>query len=62
MITINLYERIQDDMNTDDEDTDKISRKLVARYQALTDEQKEVVDDAFITLCGWSMATMISEL
>lgn len=62
MITINLYERIQDDMNTDDEDTDKISRKLVARYQALTDEQKEVVDDTFITLCGWSMATMISEL
>lgn len=62
MFNINLYERIQEEMNTDDEDTDKISKKLVARYKLLTEAEKEVVNDTFITLCGWSLATMIGDL
>ena len=56
----NLYERIQHEMQTDDEDTDKISRKLETYYtkQCYRDEQ-DAIDEVFMTLTGWTLDTLI---
>jgi len=56
----NLYERIQHEMQTDDEDTDKISRKLETYYtkQCYPDCQ-DAIDEVFMTLTGWTLDTLI---
>ena len=57
---MNLYERIQHEMQTDDEDTEKISRKLEAYYTKQCDpDEQSVIDEVFMTLTGWTLETLI---
>ncbi len=45
-------------MMTDDEPQDKGSRKILMRYDSSTEERREVMDDVFISLCGYSIPTL----
>jgi hypothetical protein len=56
---MNLYEVIEHEMATDDQDTWKISVKLYKRYEDATEEGKKIIDDFLITLTGWSMAGLL---
>ena len=51
-----LVNRIQNAIQSDDEDN---SERIIAKYEAATPEQRAVVDDIFISLCGWSLDTLI---
>lgn len=50
-----LIEVIQEQMATDDEPCTKKVRHLLVSYNA----HKEIIDDFMISLCGWSMTTLI---
>lgn len=53
-----LVSAITDNILTDDtDDSDRIHRA----YAAATPDQKAVVDDIFISLCGYSLETLIKE-
>jgi hypothetical protein len=49
------------EMQNDDEDSAKQSRKLRQTYESAAPDQKRAIDDAFIALCGWSLATVLRE-
>lgn len=53
-----LIERIYEEMLSDDEDD---SDRLKALYEQATPDQKKVLDDALICICGYSLQTLISE-
>ena len=57
----NLFERFEEEIRTDDECTDKKSRRLKSTYATLSSNEKDIVDDMFITLCGWSLKTFINQ-
>ena len=44
-----------------DDDTDD-SDKIIDAYEHLDPRSKEAVDDIFISLCGWSLTTLIENL
>lgn len=44
-------------LSDDTDDSDRIHRT----YAAATLEQREAVDDIFISLCGYSLATLVAE-
>jgi hypothetical protein len=52
---VNLIHRY---ISTDDTDE---SRRIIDAYEAATADQKEVVDDIFISLCGYQLSTLIEE-
>lgn len=52
---MSLIETIYDHMGSDDEDD---SERLIALYQRATPDQKQVLDDALICLCGYSFTTL----
>lgn len=58
---MNLYETIQNQMNTDSEDTDKISEELKILYsiEAETKKEKELIDGVFVALTGWRLKTLM---
>lgn len=47
---------IQAAMADDDENG---SERIIRTYRAATPKQKAVVDDILISLCGWSMKSLI---
>lgn len=53
--TESLIEVIHEQMVTDEEAYTKKVQHLLASYNA----HKEIIDDFMITLCGWSMPTLI---
>jgi len=56
---MNLMERIQEQIRTDDEDTEKQSSKLMDIYAATDEKGRALIDDVMMTLCGWRLATLI---
>jgi len=59
---MNLIERIQNAVICDDADPAKESECIIATYEEGDIEVKRALDDVFISLTGWSLATMIKEL
>lgn len=55
---MNLIEIIQEEMITDDEDTPKQSWKIIELYDESNIHEKELIDEVFITLCGWSIPAL----
>lgn len=53
----NLIETINKEMADDDEPFEKKGRHLLVTYL----DSPEIVDDVLITLCGWSMETLLKK-
>ena len=56
-----LYDEIVDAMATDDECHMKISRRLTKMYRDGDSERRNLLDVTFVTLCGYSLATLIND-
>lgn len=56
-----LYEKIKEAMETDDADTEAISARLTYKYSQLDPDARKVMDDFFVTLTGWSIATLMRQ-
>ena len=54
-----LYEKIVKEMRSDTEDMNKISMDLAYKYYGCVEEDKELLDDVFMILCGWRLETLI---
>ena len=57
---MNLIERIEYEMSTDDYSKDKISRQLKRTYTCASDAEKAIIDSIFISLCGFSLQTLLN--
>ena len=53
-----LGELIHNEIINDDEPSDKISRNLLDVYL----QHPDVVDDVMISICGWSMESLMNKL
>lgn len=60
MIVDNIIEGIHYLINNDDEDPQKQSDQLEAFYEISTDEQKKIIDNVLICICGYSLDTLIN--
>lgn len=60
MSTVNVIERVEAAMRSDDEDTEDQSERLVEAYQRATPEARAVVDEIFACLCGWELKTILA--
>lgn len=56
-----IIDRIENLMQTDDEDREKQSRRLVDEYSSAARSAQEVIDGCFIALCGYSLKTLITD-
>ena len=57
----NVYEHLLHEMSSDEECWTKKDRRLKHTYNNLSDHEKDIVDDMFITLCGWSFKTLVNQ-
>lgn len=46
------------EVQTDDEPFDKRDRRLLEIWRKANKEQRAIIDDVLITLCGWSFDTL----
>ena len=60
-IRMNLYEIIVREMETDDAAPERIAAKLKDTYATASQEARAVIDDIFISLTGWSFATLLAK-
>jgi hypothetical protein len=58
---MNLYEIIVREMETDDAAPERISAKLKDTYANASPEAQALIDDIFISLTGWSFATLLGK-
>jgi hypothetical protein len=58
---MNLYEIIVREMETDDAMPERISNKLKDTYRNASPDVQAVIDDIFISLTGWSFATLLAK-
>lgn len=58
---MNLIERIQQEMQEDDGDTERESERIVLAYETADGITQARINDIFTSLCGWSLATLIRE-
>ena len=56
-----LYNLILRAMETDDAPPDRITSKLKDTYANAAPEAQAVIDDIFISLTGWSFATLLDK-
>tara|TARA_R100000988_G_C4007428_1_gene173862 strand:- start:7819 stop:7998 length:180 start_codon:yes stop_codon:yes gene_type:complete len=56
-----LIEKLEHEMLTDDERMDKKSARLKRTYETASDKEKKLIDDIFITICGYSLQTLINK-
>jgi hypothetical protein len=54
-----LIDRIQEEMESDDEDREKQSAILLSVYMGADEKTQAVIDEVFICLCGWSFKTLL---
>jgi hypothetical protein len=52
-----LVAHITDEMRNDDDDQ---SERLAALYETADEKGKDILDQAFICLCGWSLKTLMA--
>jgi len=55
-----LVNVIEDAFKTDDEPTHKKGDRIISIYDGASAEIQDVIDDVFITLCGYSVSTLKS--
>lgn len=53
---LTIVQQVQEAIFTDDTDD---SERIIQAYEEATAEQRAVVDDIFISLCGYRLATFI---
>lgn len=58
----NLIDRVFDLMETDDDNRDNNSARIARLYWNATDENRDVLDTAFIALCGYALTTLLKEM
>lgn len=54
-----LIQKIYDDFQEDDESAEKKGARLRRTYKNASKSQRQMIDDIFITLTGWSLKTQI---
>jgi hypothetical protein len=54
-----LIDWIEKEMMSDDDNREKQSALLERTYRNATMAQREALDDALISLCGWSLGTAL---
>jgi hypothetical protein len=60
MAKIDIVITVQTLIASDEEDTEKSSTRIAQAYDAADPACKEVIDDIFISLCGYSLKTIIA--
>ena len=55
-----LIDRVQTEMQSDDEDREKQSAILLSVYEQADKKTKEAINEVFICLCGWSLDTLLN--
>jgi hypothetical protein len=58
---MNLYEIIVREMETDDAAPERIAAKLKDTYAQASPEARALIEDMFISLTGWSFATLLDK-
>jgi hypothetical protein len=58
---MNLIDKIYEEMTTDQDGSDRQAEIIQDIYGCATDEQKVIVDNIFIALCGWSLKMLIEK-
>jgi hypothetical protein len=58
---MNLYTIIVRAMETDDAPPERIAAKLKDTYANASSDARAVIDDIFISLTGWSFATLLEK-
>jgi len=53
-----LIENIMDEIRSSDIDE---STELESLYQSASDEERSILDEAFVHLCGWTLKTLIEQ-
>jgi hypothetical protein len=53
-----ISEVFDTEVQTDDEPFDKRDRRLLWIWKKANKEQRAIIDDVLITLCGWSFNTL----
>lgn len=53
-----LTETIHEEMQSDDEPFDRVARNLLIAYS----EHPGVVDDVMMSLCGWTMESLMNKV
>ncbi|MHA1482218.1 MAG: hypothetical protein ACTSQA_02125 [Candidatus Heimdallarchaeaceae archaeon] len=57
----NVIENLEYQMSTDNEPNDKKSDRLKRTYINASESEKKLIDDVFITICGYSLNTLIKD-
>jgi hypothetical protein len=58
---MNLYHIIVRAMETDDAAPERIAAKLKETYAQSSPDARALIDDIFISLTGWSFATLLAK-
>lgn len=53
-----ISEVFDTEVQSDDEPFDKKDRRLLRIWRKANKEQRAIIDDVLITLCGWSFDTL----
>jgi len=56
---VNILERVAELMQSDDDNTEKNSDRIVGHYKRADRETREVIDHVFICLCGYSLDSIL---
>ncbi len=55
-----FWTEFQNALETDDEPIDKKGVRLLNKFEELGSEEKDIINDVFISLCGYSVTTLKS--
>lgn len=60
---MNIIDQVLDAMNTQCGDINEVkeSARIVKKYNNADEKGKELIDDVFISLCGYSLKTLIDK-
>ena len=56
---MSLFEIIAEEIETDDVSYEKKSAQIIALWHCANQERREVMDSLMMSLCGWSLTTLI---
>lgn len=59
MADVNILARVEAAMASDTERQDKQSDLIAEIYEQATRDQREVLDQVFAALCGWSLTSIL---
>lgn len=58
---MNLAEVIQNEMNNDDECSEKVTIQLLDLYERATPSEKSIINELVISLTGWSFDSLLEK-